>query len=205
MKSPAEIARPPKPPLRIALFWCDPHRLFSFGWKPIGQEVERTFAKTGVELDWRRGPLEHTREADGSLQVQVLLVRSEPMQWGLPSDAMGAVLSRDGTQRNVYVFFPAVARSLGYESLASMARWPSSAESRNLAIALGRVVTHEVVHALAPSAAHADAGLARAHLNRELLLRPVLELDPATAQAFRAALGVTKMLAPLPTVSNVTR
>jgi len=123
----------------------------------------------------------------------VVMVRSEPSEWRLPSNAMGAVLSRDGPQTEVYVFFHAVARALGHGSDALKKRWPTARERRDLSRALARVIVHEVIHAVLPSRDHAPAGLTREVLDRDSLLDPGVEIEPVVAEAFRSALSTRSL------------
>ena len=59
--------------------------------------------------------------------------------------------------------------------------------SRALAIALGRVVAHELVHALAPSVPH-GTGLMSAALTTRQLTAPSIPFDPEVGLAVQAAL-----------------
>jgi hypothetical protein len=81
---------------------------------------------------------------------------------------MGVVV-RLGNQRidAVYIFFKNVMRCLGHDPEQGSLMTP--AQRRDLGRALGRVVAHEVVHALAPSAPHALDGLMGEKLNRSFL------------------------------------
>ncbi|HYN02514.1 MAG TPA: hypothetical protein VE359_08720, partial [Vicinamibacteria bacterium] len=63
----------------------------------------------------------------------------------------------------------------------------SPAASRALAIALGRVVAHELVHALAPSVPH-GTGLMSATLTTRQLRAPSIPFEPEVGLAVQAAL-----------------
>ena len=60
----------------------------------------------------------------------------------------------------------------------------SGRERQQIATALGRVVAHEVVHALAPLQPHATQGLLSATLNRSHLVHHRLLLDGDSADGF---------------------
>jgi hypothetical protein len=66
---------------------------------------------------------------------------------------------------------------------------------RAFGIALGRVVAHELVHALAPSVPH-GTGLMAEKLTCRQLTRPTLTFDPEVGLAVRAALRGEPSLAP---------
>ena len=57
-------------------------------------------------------------------------------------------------------------------------------DQRDYPRALGRVVAHELVHAIAPLEPHADRGLMQASLNRAVLTGPRLAIDERRARAF---------------------
>jgi len=169
--------------LVLTLQWCDPHRLFENGWMGIEKELIRTFEPLQVAVHFtKEGPPEKER------RIQVVLVRSEPAEWGLPPNTMGAVLSQSGPQTQVYVFFSSVARVLGYRPEVLRKRWPTSREERDLNRAFARVIAHEVMHAVLPSRPHAEEGLTRWKLDRSALLASRMEIDPILAGELRSAL-----------------
>jgi len=171
--------------LVLTLQWCDPHGLFEHGWTGIENELIRTFEPLRVVVRFtKEGPPE------GERPIQVVLVRSEPAQWGLPPNTLGAVLSRSGPQTQVYVFFPPVARVLGYRPEVLRKRWPTAREARDLNRAFARVIAHEVMHAVLPSRPHADDGLTRWTLDRASLLASRIEIDSVLAEELRSALHV---------------
>jgi len=102
---------------------------------------------------------------------------------------MGAVLSKTAPQRTTYLFFPAVLRALGYRPAVLMNRPLSQREEWEVARALSRVLSHEVIHAMVPSMPHARVGLTRFKLDRDYLLHPKGVIQPDTAEAFRRQLA----------------
>jgi hypothetical protein len=56
--------------------------------------------------------------------------------------------------------------------------------SPELGRAYGRVLAHEVIHAVANDMRHADSGVMAPTQNRKLLLAPSTALDQDSAQAF---------------------
>ena len=81
---------------------------------------------------------------------------------------MGVYLGDDGLQPAVYIFVRNVLRALSLHG--HMARIPTHKERHRIARALGKVVAHEVIHALTPDCAHESQGLMRNSLGRYLLL-----------------------------------
>ena len=172
----------------LALLWCDPHRLFDSGWKRVGRELERTFQALNVDVSWTKGAIERHGPSVPERQIQVVLVQSESAEWGLSPHAMGAVLSRNGPQTEVYVFFNSVARALGYSPEVLRARWLTAREKRDLARAMSRVIAHEVMHAVLPSRPHDSEGLTRPHLDRSILLAATVHINASALAELRSAL-----------------
>jgi hypothetical protein len=75
-----------------------------------------------------------------------------------------------------------VARVLGLDAHARIA-W-SGRERQQVATALGRVVAHEVVHAVTPQLSHTTRGLLSNTLNRSHLVHQSLLLDGDSADVF---------------------
>jgi hypothetical protein len=164
--------------LVLTLQWCDPHELFQQGWTRIGTELNRIVQPLDMAADLTRG----------AGNIQVVLVKTEPSAWGLPPEALGAVMSRSRPQTKIYVFFSTVARMLGYRPEALRRRWPSAREERDLSRAFARVIFHELVHAVLPSRPHAEGGLTGRKVDRAALVASRIEVDRFVADEFRAAL-----------------
>ncbi len=169
--------------LVLTIQWCDPHRLFEHGWMGIENELIRTFEPLQVAVRFtQKVSLEEENP------IRVVLVRSEPVEWELPPNTMGAVLSQSGPQTQVYVFFSSVARVLGYRPEVLRKRWPTSREERDLNRAFARVIAHEVMHAVLPARTHAEEGLTRWKLDRSSLLASRIEIESFLAEELRSAL-----------------
>jgi hypothetical protein len=80
---------------------------------------------------------------------------------------------------------------------AALSRRPDGSDASGspsgdeLAKAVGRVVAHEVIHAVATEHPHGPGGLMNATLSSRALLEPVLEVSPVCACA--AAEGVARL------------
>ncbi len=57
-----------------------------------------------------------------------------------------------------------------------------------LAVAIARIIAHEVVHSIAPEAPHASGGVMQFRLTRSCLLDPGLRLSPRSTQVLHAGL-----------------
>lgn len=191
----------------LVVRWCDPYGLLERGSARVGGELISIFDEMGVQLIWtkcaRAASPESSPAHPAPREIQVLLVESDPAEWRLSPMAMGAVLSQDGPQSEVYVFFRSVARVLGYAPEAVRKRWPTPREERDLSRALGRVIAHEVIHAVLPERAHAGEGLTHFKLDRTSLLGRRIHVDAAVGQALKVALF--PKVAEVRAVPNTTR
>jgi len=190
LASPEEVRRGDLSGRRLKLTWYDGYRLLPHGFELMTAEVHSLFNPLGVRIDWKQGqagpiPGPHGGSADPA-EILVILSPSEPLGLGLSRDVMGAVLGQEVPRRAIYLFFPAVARTLGFRSNGETVRQPKWV--RDLGRSLGRVLAHELVHAIAPEQPHAVDGLMSCSLKRNYLLAPRAELDPESASVFLAQL-----------------
>jgi hypothetical protein len=89
----------------------------------------------------------------------------------------------------IWVYYPNVVRALGFdlESVSSSIR-----EQRLLGVALARVLTHEIVHAVAPEVPHSSSGLMAIRWSTGKLGFRSMRLEERLAETIRS--GVTKWL-----------
>jgi len=169
-------------PGSLALRLVDPHELLPAGSREVASEITRVFADLGVSVrfDWD----EAVRPPGYPLRV--VLLPSEPggPGWRVPPNALGVTIG-DGVRSApaVYVFYPRLLRALGIPERED--RLPSSLELRHMTRALGRVVAHEIFHALAPGQPHAESGLMSASLSETLLLGEEIDVDERWAGLLR--------------------
>jgi len=164
-------------PADLALVFYDPTEVLPRGFARLAAEIQAVFRSLGVEASWRvGGPF---GEADVP-EVPVIVLPRDP----LPSrrGVMGLVVRDQVPQRAVWIFKEAVQSVLGH---GSPGRDPHSLER-----ALARVAAHEIVHAIAPDAKHAESGLMRHALGREFLLGAKAPIDARCASSFIARLSV---------------
>ena len=162
-----------------------------FGLKPrtaerIRFEVEEIFASLATDIGWL-DPLSVASVETAEIRIRVILLPAPPKVWGLSNGTMGVVHKREGLVENVYIFPPAVMSTMHLlpevgkpnRLLTQNSRW---------AKALGRVIGHEIIHAIAPDHPHAPSGLMRARQSRYSLGGPELALDALCAEVFLADL-----------------
>jgi len=111
--SPAHAEGDPATP-RIILKWFDTYGLVSSSAEATGKHVVSVFERIGVSVIWDKDRT--VSPQPGELELWVLLRPSEPEGLGLPANTMGAILNNKSPQRTLFIFFPAVARVLGYKA-----------------------------------------------------------------------------------------
>ncbi len=176
---PARAVEERDPGVRIV--WFDPLNALPDGFEAIGASVRDVFASVGVEVEWTRGNADSV--VDGR-DVQVILL-DDARTAARGGDTMGLV-EPDAPTRVAWILLPKVKRGLGLDPTPRRAMPPGDA--RALVSALGRVVAHEVIHAVAPGVPHARRGLMAPTLGRAALVKPLVGLDAASRLAFLDAL-----------------
>ena len=185
------LAREP----RLLMVWHDAHGLAPNGtFKGMVREVEKLFGPIGVEIEWVKAELEDPPLDGNTILLRIVLMPSKPSgaDWGLEEDVMGAFLPGDGRSHSLYVFYRNLVSAVKIHDRPS--RLPDIRELRRLARALGRVVAHEMVHAVAPTEGHASGGLMRKGLAYSFLVKDQVMLDERLIEAFLS--GVDGLLAP---------
>jgi hypothetical protein len=155
----------------------------ALGVEGLARDEARTLlGRMGVSVAWRRGKAGEACRA-GEVRV-ILLDRAAQRGSGVP--ILGATPEHFEAAPLVWIHLPNVRGALGL-SPEGPAVATDFGSLRILGIALGRVVAHELVHALAPSVSH-GTGLMSMALTRRQLTAPTLSFDPEVGVAVRAAL-----------------
>jgi len=170
-------------PLRtVTLVWMDPAAVASGLELVARHEARLLLARMGASVSWQR------EEAGGSArtgQVRVILLdRAAARGPGMP--VLGATPPRFEVSPYLWVHVPNVRAALGLSPRGGT----TSLEPpmlRALGIALGRVIAHEVVHALAPSVPHGK-GLMSASLSRPQLTSASIAIEEGAVLGVQAAL-----------------
>jgi len=150
-------------------------RLFgSFGVCLVAGPVQSGMA-TGLESDAR---------PESRIEIQVILTSTLPEAWGAKHSTLGITVPEPLPRRHVVVFPRRIKQQLGFREIAAFEK---IRKARDLGRALGRVIAHEVIHALAPDHRHADQGVMRLTQKAATLTRPS-RIDDGCSLAVLAAL-----------------
>jgi len=193
--SPRRLAPEPPPagPLVTRLVWMDPARA-ALGVDAVARDETRSVLRNlDVSVAWRVGEAGEVARP-GEVRV-ILLDRVAARASGEP--ILGSTPPRFEGAPFVWVHVPNVRAAMGLRSAGPLAAVEASSV-RALGVALGRVIAHEVVHVLAPSAPHGK-GLMSEKLTRYQLSAARLNVDPAVGLAVRASLRGEPSLPPADT------
>ena len=164
----------------LRLVWLDPTDIAAGSELAARAEAESLLARMGVTVSWRRGVAGELMQKG---EVWVIVVGEGPQADG-NSMLLGAT-RRSLVCPAVWVRLPNVRRAVGVFRSSSLFAL-SPVERRQVSVALGRVIAHEVVHAVAPSIPH-GTGLTAAILTRRELQAGTIPVDPEVALAVQAA------------------
>ncbi len=140
-------------------------------------ELGLVLAPAALAFSWRRASPAGETDRD---ELRLVLLRSTGL--GTDRGALGSTARQGQVAPTIWVYVPEVALTLGLDPEAVA----TSLEAQRLVgMALGRVVAHEVVHALAPDVGHGGASVMRPRLHASHLTsgRQALESDCAVALA----------------------
>jgi hypothetical protein len=168
---------------KLDLVWVDPTRMAPGTFGAMKAESAFVLGELGADVTWTQAP-------DGAvLGPESMAVIAVPTHHSAGNEArhvMGATRPDTSLPPAIWVYPDEVAWALGLD-VRARASWGSS-ERMAFALALARVVSHEVVHALGvPS--HAAHGLMAASLDRRALTTPTIVIDTATLAAVKRTLG----------------
>jgi len=171
-------------PLSLTLVWYDTYRLLPGSFESMAREVIRIYAEVGVDVMWEFGRECYIDDFDPDpLRVDVVLVPSSPTSWGLKANAMGVATHREGAKGSVYLFFPALIRTLRLSSEIGDVFHPRA--QKMVSRAMARVISHELLHVMAPQHPHTKGGLMNESMSKGYLERPMIHLDDRSAGVLR--------------------
>lgn len=168
----------PAPP-RLDLVWIDPTDIAARTFATIAAESRALLAATGADVTWTAAP---QGAVVGPESIVVIAVPTYPTSLNRDRHVMGSTRTVADGAIAVWVFPDQVAWALGLD-LDLRGSWGKRAE-RSFGLALARVASHEVVHALG-AVSHSQSGLMTARLDRNALTSPHLRIDGATIAALR--------------------
>jgi hypothetical protein len=171
-------------PRDLALIWVDVLGSARFAFPEASREILSLLDRMGVQAAVREGS---PRTVSGESELTLILLPERPPGARLDRSVMGAThRTREGV-RAVWVYAGGVGATLGLD-VTRVGDWRAQ-DRKDFAIALGRVVVHELVHAVTPDRPHLKGGLMAQRMNRRLLLASNLVIDAGTAEAFRLAVS----------------
>jgi hypothetical protein len=181
---------PTGPSLRLV--WLDLSGL-SPGVEAIARkEVSSLMERMGTALVWRRGQVaESAREGE----IRVVLVDRLLVDPTTRRPILGATAVERRAYPVVWVHLAGVRATLGQSRRSAGAMIPLR-DRRDIGLAVGRVVAHEVVHVVAPALSH-GRGLMSQAFTRRALTAPQMSFEPGLAVVVRASLRG----APVPVVA----
>jgi hypothetical protein len=181
---PCPAAAVEAPAVDLSLVWVDVAGVARFAFPEAARETLDLLRRMGVRATIRAGD---TRSVSGGSELIVVVLPARTPGTRLDHSVMGATHRAPDGVRAIWVYAAGVATTLGLGT-GGGPLW-SLPQRREFGRALGRVVAHELVHAIAPARPHVKGGLMSARMGRALLLGSDIAIDTATAAAFRAALG----------------
>jgi hypothetical protein len=150
------------------------------------EEVERVFGEVGVRVE-SLGPedMAAAMAVPGTFVLQVLVMAKAPSGWDLPSHALGVYFNgATYPPQAVYAFQPSIYKELDLDT-----RGENYLRPEEIGRAFGRIVAHEVVHALAPDHKHSGWGILGHAQDERSLLQPQLSIHESAGEALRAGLA----------------
>lgn len=178
--------------LSLTLVWYDTYRLLPGSFEEMAREVIRIYDDVGVEVAWEPGSLDYVDGVDSDpLRIAIVLLPTKPKGWGLKEDAMGVATFREGAKGSVYVFFPALIKTLELSTQVTDLYHPRS--RKMVSRAMARVVSHELLHVMAPQYPHTKGGLMNGNMSKNYLERPLVHFDEVSARVLTSEiLGKTQ-------------
>jgi hypothetical protein len=172
----SETASPP----RLRLAWIDVLGSAPFAFLNASREASAILAGAGVETEWSIGDTSTVSMED---ELKVVVMEGITNGARLPEHVMGG--TRRGAQsRTTWVYVSNVLWALGMQDRPRKSF--TAAEEVEISRALGRVVAHEIVHALAPELPHSRTGLMASRIGRDQLVHGRAVLSAREQKALRA-------------------
>ena len=149
--------------------------------KVMATEVDRLLAAAGARVEWRWAAPGTETAPD---ELCVVFLDSPGRGSAAEQPVLGTTATGgSGSPPLIWISWPNVVHTLGFRDDSPL---DTFFVKRSLGVALGRVVAHEFVHALAPEVPH-GSGLMAAGILPGALRRPRLDLDEESAAKLNAA------------------
>jgi hypothetical protein len=165
--------------------WFDVEGLLPNGFEMMATHVASFFHEAGIEVTWRIGDVGEVAGDDPGVEIPIVLLLSDRAPERQGGRVLGATRVGGPPPRPIWVFLAPLCATLGHE-LVRRGPLPSD-RCGALARPLARVVTHEIVHSLAPSQGHALSGLMKHSFSRAELLSPASPFDARVVRQWLAS------------------
>jgi hypothetical protein len=174
---------PPRETPTLTVVWNDFYRLFPVNaLELLGEELHRIFQENGLSVRLHTPSIGENLLLIPEPRVTAVVTDADPARFGLGRNTMAASVGERSKRFSVFVFLPAIRRTLGHDAD------PLPRRTMELTRAMARVLAHELVHVLAPERGHSETGLMSRTLTRRLLLSDSIELDRGSYLAAKARL-----------------
>lgn len=169
------------PPIRLV--WLDTTGVTTGVGGVARAECRSVLEKSDLEVVWRQGSGGEEARPD---EIRIILVDRFVVDAAARRSVMGATPVQKRTHPVVWIHVGSIRATLGYPPDFPIQDLPLQGR-RDVGVALGRVVAHEVVHVLVPSLEHGPGLMSPLHTPKRLTAGR-LSLEPGMAQEVRAAL-----------------
>jgi hypothetical protein len=177
------VTRPPA----LQLVWFDPSQtLPASATDALAEEVRSIFRELGVEVGFRVVTADATYGDGAVTEIPIILLKDDPVVARRPTRVLGLVMRHQEPNHAVWAFLENVRWTLGLDEGRALR---TAGHELELGLALGRVVAHEVIHAVAPEEPHSKNGLMGHSMNRAFLLGAHAPLEERCGRAFLEGLA----------------
>lgn len=163
----------------LEIVWIDVLGDPAYSFRRAMGEASEILGEVGLRYRYRLGDV---AAVSGPNELRIIVLQrsqAPPIPGRLVMGAVNARFAKPGEARAIWIYTDAVVSALG---LASAEQDPMA-----VAIAMGRVVAHEIIHVMAPQVGHAKSGLMSAVLSAKDLRGARVSISGA----FRDALAPT--------------
>lgn len=165
-------AAPEAGPPSILVRLHDPEHLLSDeALDRLREEAAAAFRRSGARIRF-------VTSGGGPPIVPATLYPEIPRNWKVARGALGVAVGDPEGPRSIFLSVGAVGRALGWPGAGGRRAGPKEGPAAiRFGRALGRVLAHELVHAIAPDCPHTGSGLMSARLTRWMLTSPEADFD----------------------------
>jgi hypothetical protein len=187
---------------RLHLIWYDPLCCIPRAFFLLQKEVDRIFGEIGIPVTWEKNTM--TRGHPEAVNVSVILVGHHKKLPGFNHNVLGSfqykppAMRKQAIWRSVLIYLPNIVRTLGYplrdDDIAIDSRilrqLNRPKELCELSRSIGRIIAHEVVHAVSPDIPHTPDGLMCMVPKCHILFAGKMRFPPQYENEFRSDLKV---------------